>query len=81
MEEPRVHRQDTQGFGCDSSIDSRRRVTALKCKCLIINVNSLVNLDISGLLEKCNTLIINPLWISRDFDAVALREANVLALQ
>ena len=31
-----------------------------------------MNLDISGLLENCNTLIINPLWISRDFDVVSL---------
>ena len=31
-----------------------------------------MNLDISGLLENSNALIINPLWISRDFDVVAL---------
>ena len=31
-----------------------------------------MNLDIPGLLENSNALIINPLWISRDFDVVAL---------
>ena len=48
------------------------RATASKRKHLSINTHPLGNLDMLGLLTNINTLIINPLWISRDFDAEAL---------
>ena len=48
------------------------RATASKRKHLSINTHPLGNLDMLGLLTNINTLIINPLWISHDFDAEAL---------
>ena len=53
------------------------RATASKRKHLSINTHPLGNLDMLGLLTNINTLIINPLWISHDFDAEALSPSPV----
>ena len=47
------------------------RAPASKCKHLSINTHPLGDLDMLGLLTNINMLIINPLWISHNFDAGA----------